>query len=71
MKQHTIRLTARERKKLRALTQCGLQNARVIKRAQILLKSHAGKKDSQIAQEVEGTVRTVERVRKKYCAEGL
>ena len=71
MKQHTIRLSARERKKLWALTKRGSQNARVIKRAQILLNIHAGKKDSQIAQEVEGTVRTVERVRKKYCAEGL
>ena len=71
MKEHTIQLSARERKQLRALTRRGSENARVIKRAQVLLKSHAGKTDQKIAEEVDVTVRTVERIRKRYRSGGV
>lgn len=71
MKQHTIQLSARERKTLRALIKRGSVNARVMKRTQVLLQSHAGKTDKAIAEDVDATVRTVERIRKKYCKTDL
>jgi len=71
MKQHTIQLSARERKTLRALIKRGTVNARVMKRAQIVLQSHAGRTDAAIAEGLDSTTRTVERIRKKYVKKGL
>lgn len=71
MKQHTIQLSARERKTLRALSRRGSVNARVMKRAQMLLQSHRGLTDEAIAKVVDVSVSTVERTRKTYCAEDL
>ena len=71
MKQHTIQLSARERKTLRALTGRGRESARVIKRAQILLQSHRGLTDEVIAKTIDVSISTAERTRKTYCAEGL
>lgn len=71
MKQHTIQLSAREQKTLRALIKRGTVNARVMKRAQVLLQSHAGKTDEAIAKDIDATIRTVERIRKRYVKKGL
>lgn len=71
MKQHTIQLSALEQKTLRALIRRGNVNARVMKRAQVLLQSHRGLTDEAIARAVDVSVSTVERTRKTYCNKDL
>jgi len=71
MKQHTIHLTALQRKRLQVLTQSGEAKARVIKRALVLLKSDEGLPDSDIAAHLKVSVSTIERRRRFFCAEGL
>lgn len=68
---HTIKLSAQQRRQLKNITTKGRHNARVIKRAQVLLASHRGSTDTDIAAQVDVSVRTVERVRKRYTADGL
>lgn len=70
-KKHTIKLSARQRHQLKNITTKGRHNARVIKRAQVLLASHNGSKDADIAAQVGVSVRTVERVRQRYTTDGL
>ncbi len=68
---HVIVLSAGERKKVRDVTRKGKQNARVIQRAQILLKSANGWKDKDIAANLETTTRTVENVRANFASGGM
>ena len=68
---HIVKLSGQEQKQLQDITRSGTHNARLIKRAQILLKSHAGYKDQDIAEHVGVSKRTVERVRKNYTEGGL
>lgn len=71
MKLHTVKLSAKERKKLMAITQTGVHRARVLRRAQILLKASDGEKDADIARHVGCTWRSVAEIRKRFCREGL
>jgi hypothetical protein len=68
MKKHIIALSAEQRQHLEGITFSGTHKARVIKRAQILLKSHDGLPDAIIADHVTTSVRTVERVRRRFSS---
>lgn len=68
---HTVTLLRREKKILREITTKGRSNARVIKRAYILLKTDCGETDESIAGELNVSKRTVQRVRTNCEADGL
>lgn len=67
----TVTLSRREKKILKEITGKGKSNARVIKRAYILLKTDRGETDESIAGELTVSKRTVQRVRTSYEADGL
>jgi transposase len=68
---HIIKLSHQQRKKLESITKQGNQNARVFRRACMLLKSDARLTDQEIAKHVGVHYTTVERVRKRYSEGGL
>ena len=70
-KKHIVELTPEEQKKLIAVVSKGRNRALVIRRAHILLKSHEGKTDDEIAGMFYIDTDTVHRVRKSYCQLGL
>ena len=75
-KQHVVRLTEAERASLRTELAAGAAPARRLARARVLLKADQGAgspawPDARIAEAVEVSVATVERVRKRHAAEGL
>lgn len=69
-KRYIINLTVEERAALESLVR-GKTAARKRQRAQILLKADDGLTDAEIAEELEVTQRTVERVRERCCVYGL
>jgi transposase len=71
MKLYHINLTEEERKELIRLTTAGRHAAKKVMRARILLKADAGLKDGQIAEHLDITVQTVEKVRKQCALEGI
>ena len=76
MKRYIVRLSPEERKWLRRLVAGGKGSARMFARAHILLKADVGPDgpgwpDAKIAEALEVTVQTVERVRKQLVEEGL
>jgi transposase len=71
MKEHTIRLTAEARQELLSLTRSGTHPVRVVRRAQILLKSDEGLTDEEIVEHLGCGERTVRSVRKRFCVAGL
>lgn len=68
---HIVKLSNQEYKQLQRITRSGKHNARVIKRAHILLKAHTGYIDNDIAEHAGVSKRTVERIRKNYIGGGL
>jgi transposase len=68
---HVVRLTEAERERLRRMTRAGKDAARRLAHARVLLKSDEGLRDAEVAEEVDVSVGTVERVRKRFAAEGL
>ena len=75
-KHYRVRLSEPDRRALRKLVRSGRTPARALTHARILLKADEGESgpgwpDLQIAQALETSVPTVERVRKRYTAEGL
>lgn len=66
-----ITLSENEQTELRTIANQGTHSARTIKRAQILLHSHAGRKPQEIAAWLDIAVGTVYNVRRRYLAEGL
>jgi len=70
-KQYKVELSQEERSQLTKLTTQGTEKVRKVKRAKILLLADEGKKDKEIAERVEVSVGTVERIRKRYSQEGL
>jgi len=66
MKKHIIALSTEQRQYLHRITSSGTHKTRVIKRAQILLKSHHGLSDAIIADHITISVRTIERVRQRF-----
>lgn len=66
-----LRLSEAEQTELRLLINQGVHPARMIKRAQILLQSHAGKKPQDIASWLGSCLSTVYNVRQRYLSEGM
>ena len=71
MKKHIVTLSTEEEKTCRAIISRGQNKAEVIRRAYILLKSHDGKTDVEIAADLYIDDETVRRTRVRYAAEGL
>ncbi len=75
-KHYRVRLSDTDRRSLQKLVRSGTAPARALAHARILLKADEGEgrpgwRDLQIAEALETSVSTVERVRKRYGAEGV
>lgn len=70
-KKYRICLTPNERLLLKGICSKGLHKSRKIRRAQVLLKSDACLTDEEIANEVNISIPTIERIHKRFCMEGL
>ena len=71
MTKHEIKLTPKERQKLLAMVSKGRNQAVVIRRAHILLKSDEGKTDREICDQLYIDDETVRRTRLRFCEAGL
>lgn len=71
MKEHIVGLTDEARQQLQQLVQSGTRPVRVVRRAQVLLKSDEGLTDEEIVEHVGGSERMVRRVRQRFCTAGL
>jgi transposase len=71
MPKHEVKLTAKERQKLLAMVSRGRNQAVVIRRAHILLKSDEGETDREICDQLYIGEETVRRTRLRFCEEGL
>jgi putative transposase len=65
-KQHHVRLTSQEQQVLGQMLRRGKHSARELTRVRILLKADEGLRDEDIAEAVETSVATIERVRKRF-----
>ena len=70
-KVHVVDLTPKQRKHLRRIVRVGTNRAQVITRAHILLKSHEGMTDREIADVLYTGEESVRRTRVRFCEEGL
>ena len=70
MKEHVVCLTDEARSSLQELVRAGTRSVRVVRRVQVLLKSDEGLTDEEIAEHVGVTVRTIAKIRKRFCQEG-
>src|SRR5258708_13666874 len=71
MTKHAIKLTAKERQKLLAIVSIGRNQAVVIRRVHILLKSAEGKTDREICEQLYIGEETGRRTRLRFCEDGL
>ena len=76
MKKYIVCLSREERKSLKSLITSGKGPARIFTRARILLKADVGEEgpgwpDEKIAEALDVTVQTIERVRKQLVEEGI
>jgi transposase len=71
MKLYDINLTEEERKELICLTTTGRHAARKVMHARILLKADEGLLDELVAEHLDVSVCTVERVRKRCALDGI
>jgi hypothetical protein len=71
MKRYIVKLSEEEKKDLHTLTHKGTCGVRKLRRAQMLLLADEGPTDEEIARALDGSVSTVERVRKRFVEEGL
>src|SRR5262245_51063210 len=71
MKKYLVALTAEERHTLGQLTRSGNTATRKLTRARILLKADEGLRDEEIAEEVDRSVPTVERTRRRFVEQSL
>jgi transposase len=70
-KTYEVNLSQAERDHLENLTSAGIEKARKLTRARILLKADEGWTDNEIGQALDVGTATMERIRKKYADEGL
>ena len=68
---HIITLSTQEKNQLKEITRKGKHSARVIKRAQALLKSENGLTDGEIATQINVALSTVERIRYRFFKGGI
>jgi transposase len=79
VKKYVVELTQDERQHLYKLISAGSASARMLNRARILLKADQGKHadegepllDREIAPMLETSTATVQRVRERFCSQGL
>ena len=71
MKLHHVHLSGKDRQAIEALLRSGSHPARVIRRANILLKANDGLKDADIASHLDCTTVHVANIRQRYCTGGL
>ncbi len=71
MKKYSVTLTNEERQRLLSLISAGRGAARRLAHARIVLKAEQGLTDEAIAEAVEVSRPTVERVRKRFVEEGM
>lgn len=71
MQKLSIHLAPKQQSQLDELTRKGVHPARVIRRAQILLQSHTGYTDTDIATQTGASHRTVVNVRTRFALHGL
>jgi hypothetical protein len=78
VKKYVVELTQDEREQLHKLISAGSASARMLNRARILLKADVGKHaqgrpliDREIAPMLETSTATVQRVRERFCGQGL
>ena len=70
-KKYIVKLSAREQRQVKCIMRKGTHQAQVVKRASVLLKSHRGMKDEDIAIHTGMSDRNISRVRKRYAIQGL
>jgi transposase len=70
-KKYLVKLTETERSQLDGLTHKGQINARVMKRAQVLLKADGGQSDPEIMAAVGVSRPCVERIRSRFAQGGM
>ena len=70
-KKYVVDLTEDERKELKRLVGSGRHTARRIRWAQALLKADAGWSDAKVAEALEMSIPTVQRLRQRFVEEGL
>jgi transposase len=75
-KKYRVKLSQEQREKLEELTRRGTVSVRTYKRARVLLLADensecAGKKDAEIAELVDTSLSSVNRVRRRFVEEGL
>jgi transposase len=70
-KKYHVTLTAPERKELEQMLRRGIHSARKLTRVRILLGAAEGLSDEEIAEEVDTSIPTVERTRRRFVAEHL
>jgi transposase len=70
-KQFFVKLSAGEHEALQTMLNSGVAAARSLNHARILLKADQGWGDEDIAQALDVSVRTCERVRQRYAKQGL
>ncbi len=71
MKLHHIHLSRKDQQAIDTLLHVGSHQARVICRANILLKANNGLKDADIAEHLNCTTVHVANIRQRYCTHGL
>lgn len=69
--QYRVSLTAAERRDLTALTRHGTHPARMLTRARALLLANRRLSDAEVATALEIAPRTVQRLRRRACSEGV
>ncbi len=75
-KKHWVKLSEKQREKLKKLTESGTVSIRKYKRARVLLladenSKNGPRRDGQIAELVDTSLSTVGRVRRRFAEEGL
>jgi len=68
---HIVRLTDEARCALISMLQSGVHRARVLRRAQVLLKSDEGLLDSEVSEHTGVSERAIRSIRRRFCIEGL
>lgn len=70
-RKHEVSLDGRQRAELLRLVGSGSSPARKLLHARVLLRADEGESDQEVAESVEVSVRTVERVRRLFATAGL
>jgi transposase len=70
-KKYFVKLKRKERQQLERMIRTGRDSARRLGRARVLLKADEGLTDGPVAEAVGVSIRSVERLRRQFCLEGL